>query len=154
MPEGNGKLIEQGGTAFEEEWLTKDFRLGDWLKGLNRDARPDADRGLFSSESEPSQAVAGVQETFAYFEPDVKERRGSAAAVDTEDSWPAVRLMLLDHLQCEMTEKALAEKLKEMPTQVRAWLKRAVAEKSVVKRVKPVRYIASICAMQMSLDYE
>jgi len=154
VPEGNGKLIEQGGTAFEEEWLTKDFRLGDWLKGLNRDARPDADRGLFSSESEPSQAVAGVQETFAYFEPDVKERRGSAAAVDTEDSWPAVRLMLLDHLQCEMTEKALAEKLKAMPTQVRAWLKRAVAEKSVVKRVKPVRYIASICAMQMSLDYE
>lgn len=140
VPEGNRKLIEQGGMAFDEEWLAADFSIGSWLKGLVDDTEKSSDdqKGLFPAGSEEGALKDRVQETFDY----------TSAA---ENSWPQILSNILEHLRNETTEKALSQKLQVRPTQARAWLKRAVAEGVVIKKIKPVRYIAAISAVQVPL---
>jgi hypothetical protein len=59
------------------------------------------------------------------------------------DAYSAVHPLLLDILKEPMGEKAIAEKLGLIPTQVKIWLKRAVKDGGVHKMGRPVRYIAA-----------
>lgn len=154
VPEGNRLLIEQGGTAFDEELLTADFSLGSWMNSLVSAAESSSDvKGvLFDPVSEESSLASAVHETASVHVS--AERPDMPSTSDTaEVFWEYVLSEILKILQTGLTEKELSRKLQITAAQAKAWLKRAVAEGKVVKKVKPkpVRYITARSAEQASL---
>lgn len=152
VPEGNRLLIDQGGTAFDEEWLTAEFSLGNWMNSLVRPAESSSDiKGeLFAPVSEEGPPAAAVHEPSGDYVS--AERPDMPSSSDTaEVFWEYVLSEMLKILQTGLTEKELSQKLQITAPQAKAWLKRAVAEGKVVKKAKPVRYIAAMSAEQASL---
>ena len=152
VPEGNRRLIEQGGTAFDEEWLTADFSLGNWMNALARatDSSSETKAGLFTPVPEEDVPVAAVQEQAVSVT--TVSRTEIPSSTDTADAfWEQVLSEMLKILQTGLTEKELSQKLQITSSQAKAWLKRAVAEGRVVKKAKPIRYVAVSSVQQTSL---
>lgn len=152
VPEGNRRLIEQGGTAFDEEWLTADFSMGNWMNGLAKatDSSSDTKDGLFTPVPDEGVPAAAVQEQAGTFTP--VSRTEMPSSTETADVlWEQVLTAMLTILQTGLTEKELSRKLQITASQAKAWLKRAVAEGRVVKKGKPVRYVAVRSVQQASL---
>ncbi len=153
-PEGNRKLLEQGGTAFDEEWLTSDFSLRNWLNALAKvtELPSDAKDGLFSAVSEEGASAAAVQERPEEYLPE--RSADPVSRTDAADAfWEQALSAMLNILQTGMTEKEFSQKLQITSSQAKEWLKRAVAEGKAVKikKAKTVRYIAARAAEQVSL---
>lgn len=125
--------------------------MGDWLRGLAGVAGKAAtDEGALFGASEEGASPAAIQEeTEEYSTARPAARISSTDAADI--FWEQVLSAMLMVLQTAMTEKEFAQSLQITSAQAKAWLKRAVSEGKVVKKAKPVRYIAARSTEQTSL---
>lgn len=147
VPAGNQKLLEVGARKFPQEpW-------GD-LRGLFEGPTLPAD--LFtahgSSEAPSTPALEGGNMTPPQGSDEAKPPASSpetgAAAVeaplrgDVYDVYVYALPVMLDALREPRNERSFAEALHVVPSQAKAWLKRATAEGKVRKIGKPQRYEA------------
>ena len=130
---GNKKLSQMG---------ARDFPVEAWndVSGLFR--RPAQFTPLFeqSEASGTHQQEPAVPATEGAL---ITEQAQTSSACEhvEDDAYSHVWPLLLKVLEQPQEEQGIAKSLNVLPGQARAWLKRAVAEGTVKKLAKPVRYV-------------
>ena len=142
-PQGNNKLLELGAMPWPDSIDRKNLRqqLYD-LAIKSRGNRPKKNPSLFGfratqeavSVEEQPPANELVNERPIVGEPKVKNQEGPSSI------YQAVLPVILEKLNSPATAEELAKTLDVNKTQLKAWLKKAVDEKKIVKLSKPVRY--------------
>ncbi len=137
---GNGKLLQAGARPFPEEPWTG-------LRSL-LEARV-APTGLFAEEGAAETTPQLTHQEATVAPPQAADEPVQAAAspepvaaASGGDVYVHVLPVMLNVLREPREECSFAETLNIVPTQAKAWLKRAVAEGKVRKLTKPVRYVA------------
>ena len=142
-PQGNNKLLELGAMPWPDSIDRNNLRqqLHD-LAIKSRGNRPknppslldfQATQEAVSVEEQPP-ANELVNERPIVGEPEVKNQE------DPSSIYQAVLPVILEKLNSPATAEELAKTLDVNKTQLKAWLKKAVDEKKIVKLSKPVRY--------------
>jgi DNA processing protein len=152
---GNERLIAQGGTPLS---LVKPVEQLD-VELLTARSRPSLlDHRAASDESCTLGESSGENDRTASLEPADRphsetgeEPSDRSASID--DAFVVVWPILAKHLREPVRERDVAERTKLELSQVRAWLKRAVAEGQVEVTARPKRYVlAATAAKQLRID--
>ena len=140
-PEGNKRLLDMGGIAIDESWANDGLSIEDWLNMVSQ-------RSYTVSKEEKqfpfSSAIGELDEPRYEEEVEYKKPEELPEGDERQDDdifnivWPKI----YDASKEPLTEKELAKRLDIVPSQARAWLKRALEEKKVKKLTRPVRYIS------------
>jgi predicted Rossmann fold nucleotide-binding protein DprA/Smf involved in DNA uptake len=138
IPVGNRKLIQSGAQEFPREpWIN--------LRQLLENTSP---RNIlsFSDESQArltTSSVVSVSEQLAPISAPAPGPLELSAhqARNGSDAYNHIVDAMLEVLAEPIDQKALAEKLNVLPSQAKAWLKRAVQEGRVRRTTKPLRYV-------------
>lgn len=150
LPEGNKKLIQAGARVFSDEsW-------GD-LKALFRKAPITAP--LFEQTAQ-GVASAGKTPTVPSQLPDQRHPNGTGVGALSADKDHQIRTDPYEYvvgiipmvLSEPQDERWFARALHVVPTQAKAWLKRAVEEGIVRRLNKPVRYVANPSKISLFVD--
>ena len=86
---------------------------------------------------------AEASDTEAYLVSDNFSEYSKEKAFTSDAIYKAALPIIKDFLKNEHNSKEIIEALDIVPKQAEAWLKKAVAEKQVIKLTRPVRYIAA-----------
>lgn len=148
IPAGNRKLIHSGAQEFPQEpWsnlhqLFENSLPSTRLFGDHSPSYSSTSGGVSAPEQPPpdSPKPAPTRPTLELAA--VQDRDGS-------DVYDHVVEVMLAVLAEPVDEDSIAEKLNVLPTQARAWLKRAVQEGKVRKLKKPVRYVRTSAALPL-----
>jgi len=147
IPAGNQRLLEAGARKFPQEpWSN--------LRSVFEDQTVPA--GLFVAQgANESPSTPALEETNLTPPPGTDEPRQPAPSLETAAATVAAPLrvdiydvyvhalpVMLDLLREPRNERSFAEALHVVPSQAKAWLKRAVADGRVRKVGKPVQYVA------------
>jgi DNA processing protein len=136
---GNRKLIEAGGQEFpSNSWPN----LSQLFENSPRSALLFSKRGQSNIGASAGSSVEQPSEIPASLESDFMSAT-SGVAVDSNgsDVYSHIREIILDVVTEPLDEDSVAEKLNVLPSQAKAWLKRAVEEGKVQKLKNPVRYV-------------
>lgn len=139
VPKGNGKLVELGGIPFPA------FRGSADAAGLlartaaaSAAAERESDLPLFE-QTKSTRTPAVARET----PPPVEQKKAEppvSAPAQPATIYEAVLPLILAALAKPASANDLAKQLDVSKAQLAAWLKRALADKTVVKRGRPVKY--------------
>jgi predicted Rossmann fold nucleotide-binding protein DprA/Smf involved in DNA uptake len=139
---GNKKLIQAGARPFSEE------SMGD-ISLMFQQSPVTAP--LFEQPSQatiPTNGAARKGNTIPSEDPQVEQTQMSSDAAPTEnhpiqvDPYEYVAKLIPVLLSEPTDERGFAQSLNVVPTQAKAWLKRAVDEGIVRRLTKPIRYVA------------
>jgi predicted Rossmann fold nucleotide-binding protein DprA/Smf involved in DNA uptake len=141
IPAGNRKLIQSGAHEFPQElW-------GDLRKLLENSSPRNtlSFDNLGRAQLDASSAV-DVSEQPVSDRPTSAPTRGAfniaaVAGCNGSDVYDHILGLMLEVLAEPLDQKSLAEKLNVLPSQAKAWLKRAVEAGRVRKTKKPLRYV-------------
>jgi predicted Rossmann fold nucleotide-binding protein DprA/Smf involved in DNA uptake len=148
IPAGNRKLIQSGAQEFPREpWsnLRQLFEnsLPTCLFGDGSPSYPSTSRDVSASKPSPPDSPKPPRPTDPTLElAPVQDRNGS-------DAYDHIVEVMLAVLAEPVDEDSIAEKMNVLPTQAKAWLKRAVQEGKVEKLKKPVRYVRTSAALPL-----
>lgn len=148
VPAGNQRLLGAGARRFPEEpWndlqnLFEDQPVPAGLFAAQGASDTPPTPALEETNLPPSRLFAGPRE------PPASGPEPVAAALGV-DLYLHVLPVMLDVLREPRVERSFAKALNVIPTQAKAWLKRAVAEGRVRKLSKPVRYVALSDSMSL-----
>ena len=133
VPEGNRQLIERGALPFPE---------GPWKK-----LRENLTKAHFSSRAaEPFQEKLIDEDSSATTQADrplTESETGHELSSPPATAYEAVLPVMLHHLREPQSSKNLAELLDVGAGQAQIWLTKAVEQKKVAKRTRPVRYVVA-----------
>jgi predicted Rossmann fold nucleotide-binding protein DprA/Smf involved in DNA uptake len=137
---GNRKLIEAGGQEFPSDaWhnISQLFNNSPRSSLLfDKRNQPKTDQNDKAVIELPSDAPTSIQSDFSSTESDQ-----SGVQNDGSDAYSHVVEIILDITTEPVDEDSIAKKLDVLPSQAKAWLKRAVQEEKIQKLKKPVRYV-------------
>ena len=147
IPAGNRKLIQSGAQEFPREpWshLHQLFEnsLPTRLFGDGSPSHPSTSSGVSALEQSPPESPKPAPTRPTLELAAVQDRNESDVYNDVIEGMLAV-------LREPVDEDSIAERLNVLPTQARAWLKRAVQEGKVQKLKKPVRYMRTSTALPL-----
>ena len=125
---GNSELIKAGATPFSNP-NELDFSNLEQDEAVNKLTMDN----LFA---EPS-------DTEAYLVSDNSSEYSQEKAFNSDAIYKAALPIIKDFLENEHTSKEIIEALDIVPKQAEKWLKKAVAEKHIIKLTRPVRYIVA-----------
>jgi predicted Rossmann fold nucleotide-binding protein DprA/Smf involved in DNA uptake len=140
-PEGNKRLLAMGGIGIDENWINDGLPIGAWLEMTSSRSYT----ALKKEQRFPFPSAIGEPDEPGYEEVEYEKRKELPEGIKGQDVdifnivWPIIDNALKEPLN----EKELAKKLDILPSQARAWLKRALEEKKVAKLKRPARYISS-----------
>jgi len=136
IPAGNRKLIQSGAQEFPREPWTNLRQLFETSSaptilsfGDQGQTHPDASSAVLDQLAPENPIPAPAPELAAD-----QGRNGS-------DAYNHIVGAMLEALAEPTDQKSLAEKLNVLPSQAKAWLKRAVEEGRVQKTKRPLRYV-------------
>jgi predicted Rossmann fold nucleotide-binding protein DprA/Smf involved in DNA uptake len=143
VPEGNQQLLNKGARSFPDEpW-------NDSLKVLLEQAAQSDTYGK-DFTVEVTTAPLSLEPTKTAVDVAANEVAPEVNQAVAKDIYEAVLPFILNHLKQPQDAKSLAENLNVRPSQMQDWLKRAVAEGKVKKTTKPVAYVVTQAASQLS----
>lgn len=139
-PAGNKKLIQAGARSFSEESMgaiSLMFQQSPVTAPLFEQP---------SQETIPANGAASSGKAIPSEDPQVEQTQMSSDAGPTEnhpiDPYEYVAKLIPVLLSEPTDERVFAQSLNVVPTQAKAWLKRAVDEGLVRRLTKPIRYVA------------
>ncbi|MGB3191702.1 MAG: DNA-processing protein DprA [Limnoraphis sp.] len=152
VPEGNQQLVEQG---------AKPFRLIEWNDYLHNFLLKPPELVLQNiedkneqEEEKPSENQSNLEENVETHPAEIEDKLSDnestseenplveepiSSVSPAEEIYQAVLPILLKHLQEQLDDKSLAERLDVKIGQLQEWLKKAVAEDKVKKLKKPAK---------------
>ena len=139
---GNKKLIQAGARPFSEE-LMSDISLTFQQSPISAPLFEQP-----SHEAIPANGAARNGNAISSEYPQVEQTQTSSDAAPTEnhpiqvDPYEYVAKLIPVLLSKPTDERVFAQSLNVVPTQAKAWLKRAVDEGIVRRLTKPIRYVA------------
>jgi predicted Rossmann fold nucleotide-binding protein DprA/Smf involved in DNA uptake len=146
IPAGNRKLIQSGAQEFPREpWsnLRQLFEnsLPTRLFGDGSPSYQSTSSDVSASKQPPPDSPKPPEPAHPTLElAPVQDRNGS-------DAYDHIVEVMLAVLAEPVDEDSIAEKMNVLPTQAKAWLKRAVQEGKVQRLKKPVRYVRTSAAL-------
>ena len=136
---GNRKIIEAGGQEFPPDAHVNLVQL------FNTPPRSSLlfDRRNQPETSQTRETVMTQSEISTDTHPDSTSAKAGLSAQDGHgcDAYGHILGIILDLLVEPLDEHSIAKQLNVLPSQAKAWLKRAVQEGKIEKTRKPVRYV-------------
>ncbi|EAW36884.1 DNA-processing protein DprA [Lyngbya sp. PCC 8106] len=152
VPEGNQQLVEQGARAFRLiEW--NDYLHNFLLKSPELVLQNIEDKNE-QEEEKQSENQSNLEENVETHPAEIEDKLSDnestseenplveepiSSVSPAEEIYQAVLPILLKHLQEQLDDKSLAERLDVKIGQLQEWLKKAVAEDKVKKLKKPAK---------------
>jgi predicted Rossmann fold nucleotide-binding protein DprA/Smf involved in DNA uptake len=137
---GNRKLIEAGGQEFPSDaWHNVSQLFNNSPRSsllFDKRNQRKTDRNDEAVIELPSDVPTSIQSDFTS-----TESEQSGVHNNGSDAYSHVVEIILDITTEPVDEDSIAKKLDVLPSQAKAWLKRAVQEEKIQKLRKPVRYV-------------
>lgn len=148
---GNRKLIRSGAQEFPREpWgdlhqLFENLSPSTLMFSDHSQSHPDASSGVSVSEQPAPDSLKAVSTPATLELAANHERNGS-------DAYDHIVEVMLEVLAEPIDQKSLAKELNVLPSQAKAWLKRAVQEGRVRKTKRPFRYVRTSTPLSLFAD--